>query len=177
MINERNTKEFCCEDIRNIENYNEAVADKERVWHCHHRLELSEGNIVRRRELVSRKLYYGRPASELIFLPPNEHRRLHGTNITSETREKRSERLKGVKLSKGYHHTEEAKRRIGLASSQRRGWNSARIRKDVWAQKEKVLRLLNEGLSQREVARIMGCSRQVIANINGRVQDAFRTIQ
>lgn len=126
---------YCCEDLDNIENYEQAVADKEHMWECHHRGEILPCGIFTQSDLNHHGLFWNRPASELVFLRHDEHRHIH---------------------KKG---------------------SMPRLRKDIWAQKEKVLRLLNEGLSQREVARIMGCSRQVVANISGRVQDAFRTIQ
>ena len=42
MINKRNAKLFCCEDISLIENYNEAINSSE-VWICHHRLSIDLG--------------------------------------------------------------------------------------------------------------------------------------
>ena len=34
MISELNAISFCCEDIKNIENYNEAVSDNQVKWVC-----------------------------------------------------------------------------------------------------------------------------------------------
>ena len=42
---------------------------------------------------------------------------------------------------------------------------SARIRKDVWKHKDKILKLAASGLSDRKIAEYYGCSRTVIANI------------
>lgn len=70
----RKVKRYCCEDISSIENYAAAVADKENVWECHHRLE-DKG--ISRDELKTLGLYYKRPASELIFLTKEEHLKLH----------------------------------------------------------------------------------------------------
>lgn len=166
MINERNAKKFCCEDIRNIQNYELAVADKNNKWHVHHRLELSDdGQVVHREDLIERKLYYGRPASELIFLEEHNHHSLHAKSITDDVRKKRRNRLLGIGLFEGHHHTEEAKRRIGAAAKLRCGLKSSRIRRDIWEQRKKVLSLLNDGLSQRQVAKLLGCSRTVISNI------------
>lgn len=46
MINEDKVENFCCEDFSLIENYDKAVADKEQVWHCHHRLEICENGEI-----------------------------------------------------------------------------------------------------------------------------------
>ena len=72
MINE-GVKKYCKEDISLIENYNDAIADKEQTWDCHHRRE----NILSRKELIKLGEYFNRPASELIFLTQKEHRALH----------------------------------------------------------------------------------------------------
>ena len=74
MINKRNAKLFCCEDISLIENYNEAINSSE-VRICHHRLgiDLGKGS----EELIDMGLYFDRPASELQFLSRSEHIRLH----------------------------------------------------------------------------------------------------
>ena len=47
MIKEDNAKKYCCEDISLIENYNQAIADKEKMWDIHHRRECdSEGRTL-----------------------------------------------------------------------------------------------------------------------------------
>lgn len=79
MINRRCSK-YCCEPLDQIENYLVAVNDKERMWHCHHRLE-TEGAKLSMRLLVKRGLYYKRPAAELIFLTPEDHQRVHKPDI------------------------------------------------------------------------------------------------
>ena len=68
---------YCCDDISLVENYDKAINDKTQVWHCHHKLEI-ELNLSLG-ELIKRNLYYNRPASELIFLTPEEHLRIHNT--------------------------------------------------------------------------------------------------
>ena len=40
MIMEYNAKQYCCEDITLIENYDKAIADETQVWDCHHRDEV-----------------------------------------------------------------------------------------------------------------------------------------
>ena len=93
MISEKIAKSYCKDDISLIENYDKAVADKRRVWHCHHRRE----TIFSRKDLIEICEYYNRPACELIFLTPFEHIRLHqlGKNVSEETRQKMSEAHKG----------------------------------------------------------------------------------
>lgn len=61
--------EFCCEEPENIENYELALADKENVWHIHHKLEM----FFTSNQLKKMKRYYQVPARELIFLSPSEH--------------------------------------------------------------------------------------------------------
>jgi hypothetical protein len=60
------------------------------------------------------KLYFNRPASELIFLTKAEHTRLHskGKKLSEETKRKLSEAHKGKKFNLGRHHSEETKIKI-----------------------------------------------------------------
>lgn len=64
-------------DITKIENYELALADKNEVWHCHHRRELVPDRKTAV-ELIEMGLYFNRPPEELIFLTQEEHMRLHG---------------------------------------------------------------------------------------------------
>ena len=72
-------QKYCKEHVSNIENYEKALADKIRVWPCHHRLELTlDGQPgCRKADLIRHGMYYNRPAFELIFLSPMEHSLLH----------------------------------------------------------------------------------------------------
>lgn len=111
MINERNVKAYCCEDLSKIENYDNAIADKTQVWDCHHSLEV-QGQFSNSRELLKRcRMYWKRPASELIFLTNSDHVKLNskGKPCSEETRKKISETLKGKKMS------EEARRKMSEA--------------------------------------------------------------
>lgn len=96
-----NVQRFCCEDISLIENYDMAISDKTKTWHCHHRLgiELNKS----RDELKEMDLYYNRPACELIFLTDVEHKKLHGLNQSKETLEKISTSLK-ARFDNDYYH-------------------------------------------------------------------------
>ena len=79
MINERNAKRFCSEDIALIANYHEAIADKEKMWDVHHRRECdSEGRtLFTKKQLIDMGLYFNRPAAELIFVTRSMHWKLH----------------------------------------------------------------------------------------------------
>lgn len=112
MIDETRARRYCYETEK-IENYSNAVADKEHVWDCHHRLEV-QGQFRNSVKLLKRcMMYFNRPASELIFLPHGEHMRLHskGRNISDEAKRKISEANKGNKYCLGKHHSEETRRK------------------------------------------------------------------
>lgn len=96
MINKNidKLKEFCCEDISLIENYDIAISSNDK-YHCHHRLEIQDNCIVSREFLIENNLYYHRPANELIFLTEKEHKRLHSNNMSMEWHKRISESLIG----------------------------------------------------------------------------------
>lgn len=73
-------KMYCKDELSKIENYYDAVNDKENKWVLHHRLELTlNGEFAHTQaELIRMNMYYHRPAFELIFLKENEHHKLHG---------------------------------------------------------------------------------------------------
>ena len=97
MIDKKRAIKYCKNDISLIENYDKAIADNSRVWHCHHRRE----TIFSRKDLIEIGEYYNRPACELIFLTKSEHMKLHnlGKSLSEETRKKLSESNKGKHLS------------------------------------------------------------------------------
>lgn len=97
MINELHTKEKCKDDISKIPNYEKAIADTTKVWHCHHIWEISmdgENELHSQEELIRLGMYYKRPYYELIFLTPSDHRKLHHRTI--EARKRNSEQQKKV---------------------------------------------------------------------------------
>ena len=77
MINEKCAKNFCCEDVSLIENYELAVNDHTQMWECHHRGEILPCGRFSVDDLKKFGLYFNRPAAELIFLTPTAHRQLH----------------------------------------------------------------------------------------------------
>ena len=99
MINVKQAKKFCKEDISKIKNYEAAMNDTTQVWHCHHMTETWWNCSAK--DLIENECYYGRKACELIFLTPAEHCRLHNKVriFSEETRKKMSESKKGKKLS------------------------------------------------------------------------------
>ena len=150
MISEKRAKSYCKDDISLIENYDKAVSDTTQLWHCHHRREI----IFSKSDLIEIGEYYNRPACELIFLTPTDHRRLHnlgkhhsdetrlkmsaalkGRNNSDETRQKMSEAHKGkhhseetrLKMSaslKGKHHSEETRKKLSEARKGKHWYNN-----------------------------------------------------
>lgn len=138
MINERQARKFCKEDISKIKNYEKAIADTTQTWHCHHMTETWWN--CSKKELIDNECYYNRKACELIFLTPAEHRSLHNkgennpnfgkhNHPSEETRKKMSESHKGKKIKpfteehrrkireslKGKKHTDESRRKMSEA--------------------------------------------------------------
>ena len=129
MICEKIVKSYCKDDISLIENYDKAIADKTQVWQCHHRRE----TIYSVKDLQDIGEYYNRPACELIFLTPVDHRRLHnlgkpsgmkGKQHSAETRKKMSEAHKGENnYWFGKHHSAEARKKMSEAHKGKQAWN------------------------------------------------------
>lgn len=73
------------ESVEDIENYEEAISDTNKTWHCHHKLETEFSDETPRPvnarlskdELIALNVYFSRPASELIFLKQSDHIQLH----------------------------------------------------------------------------------------------------
>lgn len=93
--NLKSVKRYCMDPIDEIEGWFRAETQPGKFV-LHHRLE-EQG--YSRKELISKGLYYNRPAEELVFLTRSEHQSLHAKseNLSKETREKQSEAKKGEK--------------------------------------------------------------------------------
>ena len=137
MINEKKVKSYCCEDISLIENYDKAMTDKTQTWDCHHRAEILPCGRFSRGDLKKHGLYWGVPASQLVFMSQNEHLSLHmkgvpktesmkhklsksrkGKHLSEEHRRKISKSMKGMTShNKGKHLSEETRNRISSAMS------------------------------------------------------------
>lgn len=146
MLNVKTIEKYCCEDISLIENYEIAINSEEQ-YECHHRKEIEENKTSK--QLIAEKMYYHRPASELIFLSHSEHRSLHhkGKVVSAETRKKMSERRLG---KKGWHwtSTKPRKKRRGVKPSEETKrkisatMNSERVRKrlsECWKGKHRKI--------------------------------------
>ena len=150
MISENSAFAYCCEDISKIENYEQAVNDKTQTWACHHRAEILPCGRFSRDDLIKYRLYYQRPANELIFLTKAEHTKLHrcGIKLSQLQKEyigiKTKEGMKSVPKEKlqhmlgrtgilnpnfGRHHTEEAKKKISEAGKGRKQSESTKIKR------------------------------------------------
>lgn len=121
----KGVKQFCCEDISLIENYQKAINDSNETWHCHHRLEIQGDIRYSRRQLIEMKLYYERPASELIFLTLVEHSRIHWLGkkrgkFSDEHKKKLSERKIGNSFHTGCKNSEESKAKMSIAAKNRK---------------------------------------------------------
>ena len=98
----RGYKSYCSEPLDKIEHYEEASAEDFAGWCIHHRLEIQpDGTRVSAKELIDQNLYYGRPASELVFMRNGEHSYLHNKDkvISAKTRQKIAEARKGKAIS------------------------------------------------------------------------------
>ena len=95
MINFRQAKKYCKEDISKIENYAAALADNSQTWDLHHKTEIWWN--CSKKDLIENECYYNRKACELVFLTRSEHDKLHHKDkvVSESTRQKLSASLKG----------------------------------------------------------------------------------
>ena len=138
MINLKNVKNFCKDDISLIDNYEKAINDKTQTWDCHHRRE----TVLSRKDLIEIGEYYNRPACELIFFTHSEHMKLHHLDkpLSEDARRKLSEANKGKPSGmKGKHHSEDARRKLSeakkgkhLSEETRKKMSESHIGKPVW---------------------------------------------
>ena len=114
-------EDYCCEQLELVENYAAAKADDFQGWDIHHRLEIKpDGTRVSRQELIDHGLYYGRPASELVFMRHGEHIALHMNCMkrSTDTCKKIAEAKKGENNPFfGKHHSEESRRKMSESLS------------------------------------------------------------
>ena len=99
---------YCRDDVSKIENYEQAMNDKEHVWHCHHRLELTlDGEFAHSRaELQRLGMYFKRPYS----------------SIPDKTRAKLADSAK--RTWTGRHHSAEAKAKMSKTHMGHVGYNA-----------------------------------------------------
>lgn len=135
-----------CKNIENVENYDKAVADNFKGWHCHHRLETHNSDGERRivdisqKELIALGMYYDRPADELIFLTSREHNAFKkGKHPSAQTRRKMSESRKGKQFS------EEHKNKLSEAHLWQIPWNKGKHTQPLSAETRKKLSEAHKG--------------------------------
>lgn len=122
MIGLKYMKKFVREgELEKIENYEQAINDKENMWVCHHRLELTlDGEFANyKKDLIRMGMYYNRPAFELIFLKKSDHMKLHShvQPCSKATREKLAKLMIGTKgLRCGAKLSDETKEKLRQAN-------------------------------------------------------------
>lgn len=155
MIYLPTVKRFCKEYWK-VENYDQAMADTTRTWHCHHRHEIDW--VLPKEELIAIGRYYDVHYSELIFLTPEEHKRLHKIGKEGYWKGKVGPTKGRVSPMKGKHHTEETKQKMGEA---RQGKNNPNYKHHIT--KEELYDLyVVQGLSTYKIADLYGCSNRCI---------------
>ena len=166
MICEHYARKFCCEDISLIENYALAVADTTQTWDCHHRGEILPCGRYEAKDLKKFGLYYNRPASELIFLPHDEHISLHhkGVPLSEEHKQAISDAHKGVPKSEATKQKmSDARKGVALSEAHKKALSDAL--KGVNA--KKVIQYTKSGEFVREWTSAMEAQRELgIANSN-----------
>lgn len=148
-----------CKEYYLIENYQEAMADESQTWYCHHRHEIDW--VLPREELIAIGRYYDVHYSELIFLTPAEHNRLHHVGKVGPWRGK-------VGPSKGKRHTEESKQKMSNAQK-------GKPKSEEWKQnisdsltkyqitKEELYNLyVVQGFTQKHITKLLGCSKSCL---------------
>ena len=134
-MNIKFVKRCCSDDIKLIENFEKALNDTSQIWDLHHRLEIELQKTAK--ELVSLGLYFKRPASELIFLPHNEHSKLHQSN--DYMKHIISYKSSGENNSMfGKHHSEETIEKMRIA---KQGENHPRFGKHCSIETKQKMRL------------------------------------
>ena len=138
----KHTFERYCKDYEKIENYEKALVDNFKGWHCHHRLETHNSDGDRRlvdipmEELKALRMYYNRPPEELIFLTTREHNAFKkGKPRSEETKKKLREsnkgkkrsaearrKMKGNKNALGHYVSEEAKKKMAESHKGKNTW-------------------------------------------------------
>lgn len=158
MICLQEVKKYC-KEYWLIENYDQAMADKSQTWHCHHRHEIDWA--LPKEELIAIGRYYDVHYSELIFLTPKEHVRLHKTGENNPNYGKEG-------VFKGKQHTEETKHKMSESareSIKKRGGhggeNNPNYKYHITEEELYDLYIVQD-LQQKEIAVIYGCSPTVI---------------
>ena len=127
----RRIKEYCCEDITLIENY-EKAKKSEKIWDCHHKAEILPCGNFSREDLKKFGLYYNRPACELILLSKSDHSKLHSENYQKDNNphfgHQHSEETKAILRKKrlGMIFSKEWRANIGRSKEGHMPWNKGK---------------------------------------------------
>lgn len=132
MINFKQARRYCSEDLSQIENYAEALADTARTWDVHHRAEVLPCGRFSMEDLKRHGLYWKVPASHLVFLTAEQHHRVHmtGKEVKAATRLKislagrrrevsQATRLKLAIAGKARRHSAETRRKMSESHKRR----------------------------------------------------------
>ena len=160
MINEKQARKYCKEEISKIKNYDKAIADTTQIWDLHHMTETWWN--CSKQDLIDNECYYNRKACELIFLTKAEHRRLHkkGKHRTYETCLKIGEAHKGKKLSEETRiKMSEAKKGKTNSEEHRRKISEARKGKILSEETKRKLSEANKGLLKNKTWKIINGKR------------------
>ena len=122
MISEYCAKSYCSEEISLIENYNEAISDKTKMWEIHHRRECDANGrtLFTCKQLKEMGLYVNRPASELIFVTRSMHCKLHREHHEKCGKKRSIQILQFTKdggFIKEWQSAKEAERQLGIFHS------------------------------------------------------------
>lgn len=137
MINEKvfelkkngEPKSICyCRNPELIENYDRAIADTDKTWICHHKLEAW----FTHKELKEMRKYYDRPARELIFLETEEEHQYWPHKGNNEKGKKISKINTGKKASK------ETKTKMSISHKGKNTWNTEKNSGRHWFNNGKV---------------------------------------
>ena len=122
MINEKQARKYCREDISKIAGYAEAVVDTTQTYICHHRNAEPFTGFCRK-DLKKMNMYYQRPASELMFVMRSEHNTIHkkGATHSAETKKKISE------SEKDKHISEETRKKMSETRKGRHWYNNGSV--------------------------------------------------
>lgn len=132
-----NSRYCYCMTPELIENYDLAIADKEKVWICHHRKE----EFYTSKELVEMNMYFNVSPDDLVFCrnEKEHHKYPHkgveiatechkGQKRSEETKKKMSEAKKGkTSWRKGKNISEEHKKMISKANKDRKWFTNGII--------------------------------------------------
>ena len=176
MINIKQTKKFCKDDISKIENYDKAVNDPTQTWVIHHRLELTlDGEFALTvKQLQMHDMYYNRPYYELIFLTKSEHTKLHSTGkvLSDYTKAKIANSIRGEnhhqygkplsietkskisKANKGRIVSTETRRKLSIANSGKPSYNKGKSMSAE--QKQKIAAAVKQNWLKRKQALMYG---------------------